>query len=96
MILHSNFWKLYNKRKIELDDNNYVKDKEDLEYIYNFDAYNKINKLNIGSTVTHEDNINNILNNKYNNSIKPFENIIIQQYLVYLDLFIYMIENIEI
>lgn len=66
VILHSNFWKLYNKRKIELDDNNYVKDKEDLEYIYNLDAYNKINKLNIGSTVTHEDNINNILNNRYN------------------------------
>lgn len=76
IILHSNFWKLYNKGKIELDNNNYVKDKDDLEYIYNLDAYNKINELNIGLTVTHQDDINKILNNRKNNSIKPFKNII--------------------
>jgi len=76
VILHSNFWKLYNNKKIELDNNNFVKDNSDLEYIYNFDAYNKIKDLNIGKTITHQDNINKIILERNQHSISPFENII--------------------
>lgn len=74
VILHSNFWKLYNKGKIDLDENNYVEE-DDLEFIYNFDAYEKINKLNLGTTITHQNNLKELLKNRYNNSVKPFENI---------------------
>lgn len=76
VILHSNFWKLYNKNKITLDNNNYVENEEDLELIYNFDAYDEIKKIGIGLTITHQNNIEDILYNRNRSSVKPFQNII--------------------
>jgi len=75
VILHSSFWTMYNKGKIQLDKNNNTLDKDDLHLIYNTNSYEQIKAMQLGQTITHEDDIKRILNGRVTNNVEPFTNI---------------------
>ena len=84
VIMSSDFWKNYappegRRKRINVIESGKgarrVDPEEDLEMVYNMDIYRQIEKMNIGTPVTHHDDIDKLVLDREFAGIKPFKHL---------------------
>lgn len=80
VMMNSTFWKEHNKNRINLLKNgkgvHLVTPAEDLDKVYDLETYNQIKELNMGTPITHHDDVRAVSNKRQQNGIRPFNYII--------------------
>ena len=77
IIMSSDFWKHYNKKRIHLleEANGFkrVVPDDDLDMVYNLDVYEDIIKLGLGKPITHHNNLESLVEERQKNGVQPFK-----------------------